>query len=288
MFANPTPFFESVLFRSLGKSVSVDQYLVLGGGSINQAVALTTAEGQFFVKYNKMAPKDMFGLEARGLQTLREAEEIHIPEVIGVDEDFLLLEFIAGRRTKNNYWEDFGQSLARLHQHTHSSFGLDYNNYIGRLEQINDPLEDGIAFFIEKRLKIQAGKAFYEGYLSKTMLRQFDQLYAKLPELIPNEKPALLHGDLWSGNVISNHLGLVALVDPAVYYGLRETELAFTHMFGGFHERFYNAYHETFPLEPGFDNRKDIYNLYPLLVHVNLFGQGYLNGIRRTLDKYCK
>ncbi|HAS42480.1 MAG TPA: ketosamine-3-kinase [Microscillaceae bacterium] len=288
MFENPTAFFERALFQSLGKSVSIDEYMALGGGSINQAVALNTSEGQFFIKYNELAPKDMFALEAQGLQTLREAEEIHIPEVLGVGEDFLLLEFIAGRRTKNNYWEDFGQSLARLHRHTNACFGLEHNNYIGRLEQINDSLENGIDFFIEKRLKIQAGKAFYEGYLSAAMLRQFDQLYAKLPGLIPNEKPALLHGDLWSGNVMSNHLGLVALIDPAVYYGLRETEIAFTHMFGGFHQRFYEAYQEAFLLEPGFDNRKDIYNLYPLLVHVNLFGQGYVSGVQRTLNKYCQ
>jgi len=287
MFENPTAFFENALFRSLGKSVSVNQYLTLSGGSINQAVALTTSEGKFFIKYNELAPKDMFTLEAKGLQLLREAREIYIPEVLGVGEDFLLLEFIDEHRTQDNYWEDFGQSLARLHRHTCSSFGLKYNNYIGRLEQINDLLESGIDFFIEKRLKIQAGKAFYEGYLSTGMLRQFDQLYAKLPELIPDEKPALLHGDLWSGNVISNHRGLVALIDPAVYYGLREIEIAFTHMFGSFHGQFYNTYQEVFPLEPGFDNRKDIYNLYPLLVHVNLFGQSYVSGVKRTLDKYC-
>lgn len=287
MFENPTAFFESALFRSLGKPVSVSQYLALSGGSINQAVALTTSEGDFFIKYNDLAPKDMFALEAQGLQTLREAKEIHIPEVIGVDNDFLLLDLVVEHKMQGHYWEDFGQSLAQLHRHTQSSFGLEYHNYIGRLEQINDPLEDGIDFFIEKRLKVQAGKAFYEGYFDKDLLRQFDQLYAKLPELIPNEPPALLHGDLWGGNVICNHLGLATLIDPAVYYGLRETEIAFTHMFGGFHDRFYRAYHETFALESGFEQRLDIYNLYPLLVHVNLFGASYVGGVKRTLNKYC-
>lgn len=287
MFENPHPFFEQALFRSLGKTVTIDNYTVLGGGSINMAVALNTSEGQFFIKYNEHAPKDMFTIESKGLQTLREANEMHIPEVLGVGEDFLVLEFIAGRRTKGDYWGDFGRSLAKLHRHSQVNFGLDYNNYIGRLEQINDPMEDGISFFIEKRLKVQAGKAFYDGYINQEMLRQFDQLYEKLPSLIPNEKPALLHGDLWSGNVISNHVGLVALIDPAVYYGLREVEIAFTHMFGSFNERFYRAYHESFALEPGFDQRVDIYNLYPTLVHVNLFGSSYVNGMKRTLDKYC-
>jgi fructosamine-3-kinase len=146
------------------------------------------------------------------------------------------------------------------------------------LLQSNEYTANWIDFFIEKRLKAQAGLAFYNGEIPRSLYDKFNDLYNKLPELLPSEKPALLHGDLWSGNVIVGSNGHVSLIDPAVYYGNREAEIAFTKLFGGFSSAFYDAYNEAFPLEKGFEERIDIYNLYPLLVHVNLFGSGYING----------
>ncbi|NJO03232.1 MAG: fructosamine kinase family protein, partial [Bacteroidia bacterium] len=195
-------------------------------------------------------------------------------------------EFIHSSTPHPSFWEHFGQSLAALHRHRHHQYGLHFDNYIGSLPQHNAYLEDGLQFFIERRLKAQAGLALYENKISPQLYERINQLAEKLGDLLPPEPPALLHGDLWSGNFMVNHQGQATIIDPATYFGNREAEIAFTQLFGGFDQRFYQAYQAENPLTPGFDERKDIYNLYPLLVHVNLFGSGYLSGVERTLSKY--
>lgn len=282
--------FESALFESTGIPQNIESFEFISGGCINNAVKVVTKQGLYFVKWNVQSLEGMFEAEAKGLALLRSKEEIFIPEVYGWgkhgENAYLLLEFIQSASPRANFWEDFGASLARLHRHSQAHFGLSFNNYIGPLEQQNDYSEDGIHFFIEKRLKPQAGLALYEHKISQSLYDKFIRLFEKLPKLLPQEPPALLHGDLWSGNFMVNQQGAPALIDPAVYYGYREAELAFTRLFGGFQEEFYQAYHREFPLEPNFQERLDIYNLYPLLVHVNLFGSGYLSGVTRTLNKY--
>jgi protein-ribulosamine 3-kinase len=283
-------FFEGVFFQTLGRSVEVLEARFLVGGNINTAAQVFSSEGLFFVKWNPEENVDMFEWEARGLDLLRSTEAIYIPEVIGYgkyrDKTYLVLEYIDPVVPKTNYWESFGQSLALLHSHTQSKFGLHFDNYIGSLPQSNTLTDNGIAFYIEQRLQPQAGMALYKGLISKELYGKFQKLYQRLPDLLPVERPALLHGDLWSGNVMVNEQGDAALIDPAVYYGLREAELAFTTLFGGFDERFYDAYDEAFPMEDGFQERIPIYNLYPLLVHLNLFGTGYLSGIERVLNRF--
>jgi fructosamine-3-kinase len=282
-------FFESILFESVGHEVHVSGYQFLVGGNINNAVRLDTDSGYFFVKWHEISPENSFMCEASGLELLRTANEIPVPEVIGFGQkyqkSYLLLEFINSSRPQHQYWEYFGHSLARLHRHTHTAFGLSHNNYIGSLQQINTFSENWVEFFIEKRLKVQAGLALYNGELSRELFNKFEILYKELPSMLPATAPSLLHGDLWSGNVMVGPSGNVMLIDPAVYYGNREAELAFTRLFGGFPDKFYEAYEETFPLEPDFEDRVAIYNLYPLLVHVNLFGSGYLSGIEKVLKR---
>ena len=283
-------FFEGVFFQTLGRSVEVLEARFLVGGNINTAAQVFSSEGLFFVKWNPEERVDMFEWEARGLDLLRSTEAIYIPEVIGYgkyrDKTYLVLEYIDPVVPKTDYWESFGQSLALLHSHTQSKFGLHFDNYIGSLPQSNTLTDNGITFYIEQRLQPQAGMALYKGLISKELYAKFQKLYQRLPDLLPIERPALLHGDLWSGNVMVNEQGDAALIDPAVYYGLREAELAFTTLFGGFDERFYDAYDEAFPMEDGFQERIPIYNLYPLLVHLNLFGTGYLSGIERVLNRF--
>ncbi|QHT72123.1 fructosamine kinase family protein [Rhodocytophaga rosea] len=283
-------FFETILFESVGQEVHVSGYQFMGGGNINNAVSLDTDQGYFFVKWNESGQTDAFSCEASGLELLRRANEIPIPEVIGFGQNYqkayLILEYIHSSRPQYNYWERFGHSLARLHTHTNHSFGLSHNNYIGSLQQINTPAEKWVEFFVEKRLKIQAGLALYNGELPKALFNKFEDLYKELPHMLPAAVPSLLHGDLWSGNVMVGPTGEVMLIDPAVYYGNREAELAFTKLFGGFPDNFYGAYNEISPLEPDFDERAAIYNLYPLLVHVNLFGSGYLSGIEKVLKRF--
>lgn len=288
-------FFETILFQTLGQPVEVIETQLLSGGDINVAAQVFSSEGVFFIKWNTLSPPSsgeasLFESEVQGLELLRQTDAFFIPQVIGcgqyMDKAYLILEYIDSAPASARYWEELGQSLAELHSHTQPKFGLHFQNYIGILPQDNTPNDNGIDFFFEKRLLPQAGMALYKGLIDKSIYDKFFHLRKQLPNLLPNERPALLHGDLWSGNVMCTEAGRPALIDPAVYYGYREAEVAFTKLFGGFEQQFYNAYEEAFPLEDGFAERVPIYNLYPLLVHVNLFGSGYVSGVEKVLRAF--
>jgi len=270
---------------------SIREFAFAGGGCINQGGKLTTAIGSFFLKWNddKKFP-GMFEAEGKGLQLLRRQNAIRIPNVIGHGKtgphQFLLLEFIEQKARSKNYWEQLGQRLASLHRCSSEFFGLDHDNYIGSLPQYNLHNSNWINFFIEQRLGVQVNLAIDNGVAPATWAKKFEDLYAKLPSLIASEKPALVHGDLWSGNLITDFKGEPCLIDPAVYFGNREADLAMTRLFGGFSEEFYLAYEETFPLPPSAERRVDLYNLYPLLVHVNLFGGSYVHSVEGILRAF--
>lgn len=283
-------FYESILFQVLGVPVEVIEMQFLGGGDVSTAAQVFSSEGVFFVKWNHRPDPALFAAEARGLDLLRQTDTLQVPQVIGHGQQdnraFLVLEYLDHGTPGAAYWEELGHSLAVLHSHTQPQFGLSFDNYIGSLPQTNTLTANGPSFFFEQRLLPQAGMALYKGLLSTPTYHALLRLGERLPSLLPNDRPALLHGDLWSGNVLTTETGHPALIDPAVYYGYREAELAFTKLFGGFDQRFYDAYDEIFPLEDGFDERVGLYNLYPLLVHVNLFGSGYVSGVERILKSY--
>lgn len=305
-----TDFFEAILYKHLGLSVDVLDAQFLSGGDINTAARVFTSEGAFFVKWNHAnlsgsgrqaidepmaAGDDLFAVEALGLACLRATNAIRVPAEIGHgrqgDKAYLILEYIEPdanglQGAPLPYWTQLGHQLAELHAHTQPQFGLDHDNFIGSLVQRNPLTNNGYDFFFEQRLLPQAGQALYNGLLQKTSYDALFRLRNRLPDLLPADRPALLHGDLWTGNVLITDGGQPAVVDPAVYYGFREAELAFTYLFGGFDARFYAAYEELFPLEPGFAERIPIYNLYPLLVHVNLFGSGYVAGVERVVSRF--
>ncbi len=270
---------------------SVKHTAPVSGGCINTCLKLKTTTGTYFLKYNNANTyPGMMAAEVHGLQLLRNTQTIGIPKVLvqlaykGID--FLLLEWIEPATEKTDYWELFGQALAALHKNTAPYFGLEANNYIGSLPQDNTPTQNGTQFFIDNRLQPQLQIAIDSKQLPRSAINQFEILYSKLPNLIPNEPPALLHGDLWEGNYLTGPNGEAWLVDPSVQYGFREAEIAYTKLFGPFNYRFYDAYNAAFPLKGGFIERADLYNLYPLLVHVNLFGGGYANQVMATLYKY--
>jgi fructosamine-3-kinase len=169
---------------------------------------------------------------------------------------------------------------------TYHYFGLDHDNYIGSLPQYNSPRPAWVRFFIEQRIEIQLKTAIDNGRAEPSIVPVFERLYKLLPSIMPEEKPALLHGDLWINNLIENERGEPCLVDPAVYYGSREAEIAYTYLFGGFERGFFDVYDATYPLQPGFGERIDLYNLYPLLVHVNLFGGGYLQQVKEIVRRF--
>jgi protein-ribulosamine 3-kinase len=261
------------------------------GGCINQGGRITTSAGEYFLKWNDAQKfPDMFAAEAKGLQILAAPNVIAIPEVVGVGQhgsyQFILMEFVEQNGRSKNYWTALGEQLGALHRVMASSFGLDHNNYIGSLRQLNTPHTSWIEFFIVRRLRVQLELALSSRLIGTEVVKKFDLLFHKLPSLLPLEEPSLLHGDLWSGNLITTGKGAPCLIDPAVYFGHREADLAMTQLFGGFDESFLDSYQQAFPLTAGFHERFDLYNLYPLLVHVNLFGHGYTGQVNSIVKKF--
>ena len=232
----------------------------------------------------------MLESEAKGLAMLRDAGAVQVPKVVGHaladGHTLLLMEWLEPGRRGADFFLRFGAGLAQLHSHSDATFGLDHDNYIGSLPQCNRRHPTWTAFFTEERLDPQLRMAVDDGALGRETVRHFERLYARLEEIFPTEPPALLHGDLWIGNYLTGPDGHAAIVDPAVYFGHREMDLAMTRLFGGFDAAFYIGYHDIHPLEPGFEARVDICNLYPLLVHVNLFGGGYAGQVREVLMRF--
>jgi len=221
---------------------------------------------------------------------LRQAEEIEVPKPLHHDEingkGFLLMEAIISDKPNSNFWFLFGNQLAELHKHSKEFFGLDHNNYIGSLQQLNTMASTWAEFFVTQRLEPQLKMALDNKKAGTSLSRKLNALFPKIENLFPKEKPALLHGDLWSGNFMVGGRGEAVLIDPAVYYGHREMDLAMSKLFGGFNEDFYTAYHSNRPLESGWLERVDLCNLYPLMVHVNLFGGSYLMQVERILNQF--
>lgn len=259
----------------------------LGGGCINQAAVIKTEGGSsFFLKTNRSSPPDMFLREAEGLRALTVEKGPRIPGVFLVKEQLILLEDLQPASRSETYWTDFGVQLAQLHLHTHPEFGFHHPNYIGSTPQVNTWEEDGFEFFGEHRLLYQARRAREKGLFSRDRVNQVEKLASRLDELIPRQPASLIHGDLWSGNAITDQGGNPAIIDPAAYYGWAEAELAMTDLFGSYPAAFYQAYQEIRPLDPGYRERFPLYNLYHLINHVNLFGRGYLSRVHSILDRY--
>lgn len=279
------------LKRKIVSSIRVSELVKMSGGSINVALNVKTNHGNFFVKFNDaVAHPGLFTLEAKNLELLRNTRSLHIPQVISVfefeDTSMLLMEMVEVGTPHYDFWRDFGVGLARIHKHTNETFGLDYDNYIGSLKQINTPKANWIEFFIECRLNPMLQLAVDSGKADIQLVKKFESLYQRLDEIFPQEAPALLHGDLWSGNCMADMEGDPVIYDPAVYYGHREMDLAMSSLFGGFEEEFYEAYHEEFPLEKHWQQRIAICNLYPLLVHVNLFVGSYIQSVKNIVNRF--
>ena len=263
----------------------------LSGGDINQAMRLETREGLFFLKINTNSfSETMFKAEAEGLALLAAAKSIQTPEVQGfgmtLEGGFLLLEHINIGYRPTGFWEKFGAALAQMHRNSAINFGLGSDNFIGSLPQSNCQHETWLDFFINERLQPQLKIAKQNDRLQPADFQDFERLFKRLPELFPIEPPALIHGDLWSGNFLCSADGQPVLIDPSVSYSHREMDLAMTRLFGGFDQPFYRSYEEAWPLAPGFEQRLTIYQLYYLLVHVNLFGGGYVGAVRSILKQF--
>jgi fructosamine-3-kinase len=262
----------------------IERVTGLAGGDINQAYRAELADGRaVFVKTNEKPPPEMYPAEAHGLAWLGEAKALAIPEVLAVSSAFLVLEFWDGRPGRG-FDEALGQGLAALHRFGAPSFGLCRDNFIGRLPQTNAARPTWCDFYRGCRLAPMVRSAVDDGLLPDSVPRRFEALYAKLEQLAgPAEPPSRLHGDLWGGNLHITPDGQPCLIDPAVYGGHREIDLAMMKLFGGFSGAVFSAYHEAWPLAPGHEERVALYQLYPLLVHVNLFGSSYVRGVEQAL-----
>ncbi|WP_044201081.1 fructosamine kinase family protein [Flammeovirga sp. OC4] len=291
MSEDPHTFYQSLLQKELGTHIRLREYRSISGGCINEAFKMKTNQGDYFLKVNTHMPLHFFEMEKEGLLLLTDKSNFTIPNVIALGTfegvQYIILEFIEGRRTSTNFWESLGSKLAELHQNSHETFGGVRDNYIGELPQSNQSKENWLDFFIEERLLPQVHLGVQNGVIPQKYIESTNALRQLLKDYFPEEKPSLLHGDLWSGNTMYDTEGQPCIIDPAVYYGHREAELAFTTLFGGFDKLFFEVYNEVFPWEKGIEERLEVYNIYPLLVHTNLFGGGYLeqvNEIYKRID----
>jgi fructosamine-3-kinase len=311
-------------------STTPARFIGVGGGSINDTYRIESPELNFFCKLNSLDKfPGLFEKEKNGLEFLRSAKCIRVPEVVWCgtfeDKQILILEWIEQGLRTEVFWKKFGGGLAALHRskghasyhqalsdrdgQTHSSsdrdgqtrersdgdrqtgwagnFGFHEDNYMGALPQDNAICDNWVDFFVIKRLTPQIKIAQENGLLGHREVQHFEQLFKQLSSIFPPEQSAALHGDLWSGNYLCDDRSEPVLIDPAVYYGHRSIDLGMTKLFGGFDNSFYEAYDYHFPLPKNFEQQADVCNLYPLLIHLNLFGRGYLNSIVSILKKHA-
>lgn len=263
----------------------------VSGGDICQAYRLESASGErWFLKRRPGSPEDFFEAEAHGLAWLAQVCSLRTPKVLAIGQGkdpYLLLEFLESARPTADFEERLGGGLAALHAHQETTFGLDRNNYIGPLAQSNRTHPNWADFYSQERLQPLIERAQQRGLLSRQWRPRWEALFRGLPRWIPEESPRRLHGDLWSGNLLVGPGGEPCLIDPSVYAGHREMDLAMMKLFGGFSRRVFQAYFEANPVEAGFEERVPLFQLYPLLVHLNLFGAGYLAQIERCLRAFA-
>lgn len=263
----------------------------ISGGDINETYKLSTSDGTLFLKMNDAHNyPDMFQRELNGLNILRNTNAISVPRplahgIVG-DKGFLVTEYMEKGGVTPDFWENFGASLSRVHRQTQTYYGFPETNYIGTLKQYNTPYSSWPVFYAFNRLQPLTRAAYDQQVMDKGMVVQMEHLWKQLPAMFPDEKPALLHGDLWSGNFMVGKDGKACVYDPAVYYGHREMDLAMTRLFGGFDTRFYFSYQTMYPLAEGWQSRIGVCQLYPLMVHLLLFGGSYYNNVKEILDEF--
>lgn len=258
------------------------------GGDINNASIIKLSDGEsLFLKWNSSAPDHMFETESKGLKILSDANtDLVIPEVVEVGKNFLLLSLLIPGSGNSGSAYGFGTELAKLHQHSFETFGLNHDNFIGKLPQRNHQRQNWADFFVSERIEPQIKVGIQTGKFESDLIPIVDVLHKTVQDLFPNEQPALLHGDLWSGNYMFTKSGAASIYDPAVYYGHREMDIAMTRLFGGFSSDFYEGYNLEYALADGFEDRIEVCNLYPVLVHANLFGGGYVRRANEILRQY--
>ncbi len=273
-----------------GEKFTGGDHRSIGGGCINTAAVIEDNGRSYFVKLNDAPRLSMFEAEAEGLREIAASDSVRVPQPVctGVSghQAYLVLEHIDFASGGDQGPERLGRQLALMHRTQQKTFGWRRDNTIGSTPQINTAATDWITFWQHHRLEYQLRLAAAQGHRGDVQ-RKGERLLSDLALLFSNYKPApsLLHGDLWSGNVAYDTRAQPVIYDPAVYYGDREADIAMTELFGGFAPRFYQAYRDAWPLDPGYSVRKHLYNLYHVLNHLNLFGGGYRAQAEGLMDR---
>ncbi|MEK7759057.1 MAG: fructosamine kinase family protein [Pseudomonadota bacterium] len=277
------------IFAASGEVFRSENRNSVGGGCINTTEVLEGGGRRYFVKRNDAAHLGMFEAESAGLTEITNSKSVRVPQPICLgthdSQAFLVLEYLDIGYSAGT-GELLGRQLAAMHRTTHARFGWRRNNTIGSTPQINTEEHDWVKFYREHRLHFQLELAGEKGH-GGNLLRSGEQLLEKLPAFFAGYQPlpSLLHGDLWGGNHATLRDGTPVIFDPAVYYGDREADLAMTELFGGFGSGFHAAYREAWPLDPGYRVRRDLYNLYHVLNHLNLFGGSYRRQAEQLIDR---
>jgi len=269
----------------LGEEI-ISYYLVGGGCIANAQLLIAKSGNKYFLKDGYF--NQMFLCEANGLKEISSSNTIRTPKVYYADESCLLLEYIESGIKKDEFYKRFGELFAQMHQCTSDKFGFYEDNYIGATNQINTYSDNWCDFYFNNRLLHQFKLAEKNGYVSAELKGKFNKLENKIEHILSGSEdiPCLLHGDLWGGNYMVSNQGEPVLIDPAVYYGNREADLAMTKLFGGFTQVFYDSYQKKYPLPEGYHYRENIYLLYHVLNHLNLFGSSYYHQSISLMDYY--
>lgn len=284
----PWPDIERSIREASGAAFTIESRSAAGGGCISECHVVRGRGRAYFVKLNAPDRAQMFAAEAAGLEEIGRTQAIRVPQPVSHgangEASWIVLEHLDLRPLTDRAWAALGAHLARMHRVTAPSHGWARDNTIGGTPQINTPDVDWIAFWRERRLGFQLARAAGHG---GRLADRGGRLLERLPAFFGGYRPApaLLHGDLWSGNAAMTAGGEPVIYDPAPYYGDREADLAMTELFGGFARPFYDAYRADYPLDPGYDTRKDLYNLYHVLNHLNLFGGGYGAQAERMIER---
>ncbi|MEL6502545.1 MAG: fructosamine kinase family protein [Cyanobacteria bacterium J06623_1] len=274
--------------QATGKEFAIADTQSVSGGCINQGYKISSSDAVYFVKINAASQEEMFAAEALGVKQMSATQTITVPQPVcwgtAGNSSYIVLQWLDLARGDDHSWTAMGHQLAALHREgTNENFGWSQNNTIGSTPQINTWMSNWADFFAQQRIGYQLKLAQRRGGSFPELNLVVDTVRDKLADRKP--QPALVHGDLWSGNAAIAADGSPVIFDPATYYGDRETDIAMTELFGGFPSAFYRGYNEAWQLDDGYQQRKNVYNLYHVLNHFNLFGGGYGNQARRIIEK---
>lgn len=281
-----------ILERLKSLNLDIENVYPIKGGELNDSFRIESYDKKYFLKLNTAQNfPSLFEKEANSLELIASTQLFKTPEIIKFgttnnDFQFLILEWLERGEPSTSDWMKFGEKMAYFHQNTNEQFGWDEDNYIAILIQPNQFKSDWNEFYTENRILPMVKLLYDKGIINQKEVLSAENLCNELPHIFPIEKPALIHGDFWNGNIFSRENGEITLIDPAIYYGNREMDIAMADLFGGFEDTFFNTYNEIYPLQENFEERKQYAQLYPLLIHAFLFEGYYIKDVKSILKKF--